>query len=84
MPRKKVKGAKKRISAKQPEILEPEVFDESTLKLRSWLEDVCRNIDNFDVSEVPEIDENEIDLDENECNLKELEVSGCAADERLL
>lgn len=75
MPRKKVKGSKKRPAAKQTNTFQPEANNtESSLKLKNWLDEVCQNIDNYDMSEIPEIDETEIDMDENECNLKELEV----------
>jgi hypothetical protein len=73
MPRKKVKGNKKKSLAKQSDVPQPETVSEETLKLRTWLDDVCHNIDNYDMTEIPEIDETEVDLDENECNLKELE-----------
>lgn len=78
MPRKKVKGGKRKSTRKsdQKTQLEPSVDNESVTKLRNWLEDVCKNMDENDMENIdmPEIYQPEIDLDENECNLKELEV----------
>ncbi|KAG5669229.1 hypothetical protein PVAND_017121 [Polypedilum vanderplanki] len=71
MPRKK--GGKKKSLTRTSDVSQPEAVSEEQLKIKSWLDEVCCNIDNFDVTEIPEIDETEIDLDENECNLKELE-----------
>ncbi|KAL7012723.1 hypothetical protein ACKWTF_015005 [Chironomus riparius] len=84
MPRKKLKGNKKRNSERKsdqlssPKAFGGQVLSESSLALKNWLEDVCVNMENDDMEEydVPEIDQMEIeDLEDenNECNLKELE-----------
>lgn len=86
MPRKKVRGVKKRNSDRKsdqiesPQILGNHPVNESTIAIKNWLEDVCINMENDDLEnyDVPEIDQMEIeDLEDenNECNLKELEVS---------
>lgn len=80
MPRKKLRGGNKNSKRKSDQKAETIIHietkndDEPFMRLKTWIENVNKNKDDFQIKdEVEEIEENSEDEEEFECNLKELE-----------
>jgi hypothetical protein len=79
MPRKKLKGGRKNLKLKKNVKTFVETLKNSNdenLALRTWVENVNKNKDDFQINdELEEIDDISLNEEESECNLKELEVN---------